>query len=229
METLQPVNDDGNSLKTSTTTSESKDKIEPEITSEPQNITKPEFIPREIEFLNWHRGKLRLCDPKGVYKFRHIKPTLFQSFLQLITMLISSASLFYCYYLTYTEPKFLIAGVGEVSSLTWVDVLAFIAIAVIIVTALKNLGIQLKQHYLKSYLLAMFSNSLNRVILNNVRIFILIGVGIVVGIQDPTYETIDLEFLNEGVIADIFSALYSLLTVIITFRAFRFCRKELAE
>ncbi|WP_293136315.1 hypothetical protein, partial [Moritella sp.] len=199
----------------------------------PNNTTKSEFIPREIEFLNRHRGKLRLCDPKGVYEFRHIKPTLFQSFLQLITMLISSASLFYYYYLIYTTPKILISGVGEVSSLTWVDALAFTAIAVIIISALRNLGIQFKQRKLQLYRLAMFSNSLNRMILNNVRIIIfiliLIGMAMFVGIQDPTYETIDLEFLNEGVIADIFAALYSLLTVIITFRAFRFCRKELAE
>ncbi|NQZ51423.1 MAG: hypothetical protein HRT95_15020 [Moritella sp.] len=119
------------------------------------------------------------------------------------------------------------------SSLTWVDALAFTAIAVIIISALRNLGIQFKQRKLQLYRLAMFSNSLNRMILNNVRIIIfiliLIGMAMFVGIQDPTYETIDLEFLNEGVIADIFAALYSLLTVIITFRAFRFCRKELAE
>ena len=58
MEASQPVSDDEYSSETQTTISASKDQVEPEVISQPQSTIEPEFIPREIEFLNRHRRKI---------------------------------------------------------------------------------------------------------------------------------------------------------------------------
>ena len=229
MEASQPVSDDEYSSETQTTISASKDQVEPKSTSEPQNTTKSEFIPREIEFLNRHRGKLRLCDPKGVYEFRHIQQTWLQSLLQLVTMLISLTCMAGLYYLAYQGSKEIMLGVGEVSNLTWIDAFEVIMIVGIIFMAIKRLGERAKLHPQKRYRLTMLANAFNRMWLNNFRLMLIVFLLFIVAnlIKDPTLQSINLELFEEGAIADLANAICSLIVIFICFRAFRFCGKEL--
>ncbi|SQD76693.1 hypothetical protein [Moritella yayanosii] len=234
METSQFVSEDEYSSETQTTTSASKNQVEPEITSEQKNppVTKKlEQLPRESEFLNRHRKKTRLCDPKGVYEFRHIEPRWYQSFLQLITMLMSLSSMVGLYYVGYQESKESLVGIGEVSTLTWIDAIQVISIIAIIFMAIKNLGKQLKVHPQKSYRLAILANSFNLMWLNNFRLLLALALLFfaMIGMQEQSYESFDLEFLVEGAAADLFDAILSFFIVIICLRSFRFCGKELAE
>ena len=229
MEASQPVSDDEYSSETPTTTSASKDQVEPEVISQPQSTIEPEFIPREIEFLNRHRRKIRLYDPKGVYEFRHIQQTWFQSLLQVVTMLISLACIFGLYYWGYQSSKEIIVGVGEVSNLTWVNVFEVVMTVGIIFIAIKKLGKQAKQHPQKRYRVAMIANAFNRMLFNNLRLMLIVFIPltIVAMIADPTLESINFERFEEGATADLLGAVYTLFIVFICFRAFRFCGKEL--
>jgi len=229
MEASQPVSDDEYSSETPTMTSANKDQVEPEITSEPKNTIKPEFIPSEIEFLNRHRGKLRLCDPKGVYEFRHIQQTWLQSSLQLVTMLVSIACMVSLYYLYYQGSKEIMAGIGEVSNLIWVDAFEMFMIVGIIVMTIKRLGKQAKQHPQKRYRLAMLANSFNRMWFNYFRLLLVVLILLIAAniIKYPEVALINFDYFEEGAVADLANAIFTLIVIFICFRAFRFCGKEL--
>jgi hypothetical protein len=185
--------------------------------------------PREIEFLNRHRNKTRLCDPKGVYEFRHIQQSWFQSFMHVITMVVSLTCIIGKYYYTFQNSNEILVGIGEVSSLTWIDALEVIIIVGIIFMAIKNIRKQAQQHPQKRYRLAMFANAFNRMLLNNLRMFLvvcLLFLAINV-LQDSTLSSINFEMSKEGATADLARAICSLVFIIICFRAFRFCGKEL--
>lgn len=201
-------------------------------TTETQNTPQPDKLnSRESKFLEKQRHKTRVFDPKGVYEFRHIKLTLFQSLLQLITMLISVSCMVGMYYLVYLNSKVEITGVGEISDITWVYVFEVLAIIVIIYMAIKDLLKRHQRNPKKGYLLAMTANSFNRMFFNNIIFFLVIflAFAISVAIQDPTFQTLDVESMGEGAMADFFDAICSLFFIIICFVSFRFCRKELAE
>lgn len=242
MEASKLVSDDEHSSETQTATSASKDQVESDVPSQQKessqtdikinsfNFTKRlKFLPREIEFLNRHRNKTRLCDPKGVYEFRHIQQTWAQSLLQLITMLISLVCMLGLSYWAYQESKEVIVGVGEVSSLTWINVFEVVMTVGIIFIAIKKLGKQAKQHPQNRYRLAMMANAFNRMLFNNLRLMLIVFIPLIIitMIVDPTLQSIDLERFEEGAAADLIDAMYSLVSIVICFRAFRFCGKEL--
>lgn len=229
MEASQLVSDDEYSSETQTTTSTSKDQVEPEVISQPQSTIKSEFIPREIDFLNRHRRKIRLCDPKGVYEFRHIQQTWFQSLLQVVTMLISLACMVGIYYWGYQESKEMMVGVGEVSNLTWINVIEVVMTVGIIFIAIRKLGKQAKQHPQKRYRIAMIANAFNRMLFNNLRLMLIVFVPLIIVVMtvDPALQSINFERFEEGVAADLIDAMYSLVSIFICFRSFRFCGKEL--
>ncbi|WP_017221306.1 hypothetical protein [Moritella dasanensis] len=230
MEASQLVSDDEYSSETQTTTSASKDQVEPEVISQLQSPITPEFIPREIDFLNRHRQKIRLFDPKGVYEFRHIQQTWLHSLLQVVTMLISLACMVGIYYWGYQSSKEIIVGVGEVSDLTWVNVFEVVMSVGIIFVAIRKLGKQAKQHPQKRYRIAMIANAFNRMLFNNLRLMLIVFVPLIIVamIVDPTLQSINFERFEEGATADLLGAVYTLFIVFICFRAFRFCGKELA-
>lgn len=229
MEALQPINDDKDC---SDTFSGSKNLIVPEIIqpqTTPLILVNPEQLPREIEFLRRHRNKTRLCDPKGVYEFRHIQQTWLQSLIQLMTLLISMACIVGLYYLYYLESKQIMVGVGEVSELTWIDAFEVVMIIGIIFMAIKNIAKQSQLHPQKRYCLAMFANCFNRMWLNTfcLHLSVLVLILSISAIQDPTLQSVNIEMFEEGSAADLANAVYSLVLITICFRAFRFCGKEL--
>lgn len=227
MEVSKLVIDDEYSSENKMKTTLVTDRVEPEVIP-PQSLTTHEFIPREIEFLHRHRQKTRLLNPKGVYEFRHIQQTWFQSVLQAVTMLISLVCMLGLYYWGYQESKEVMIGVGEVSSLTWINVIEAIMTVGIIIFAIKKLGKHAKQHQQRRYQLAMLSNAFNRMLLNNIRLIIIMFVPLMIAfIVDPSLQSVNDEMLDEGAFADLVAAIYSLICISICFRAFRFCGKEL--
>jgi len=232
MEATQDISDDKYSSEEQTTSSVNKDQVQREVISEqksPAHANKLEQLPREIEFLNRHRNKIRLCDPKGVYEFRHIQQTWFQSLVQLVTMLMSLTCLVGLYYLVFQESKDIVVGVGEVSNLTWIDVLEVVIIAGIVFMGIKGLSKQAKQHPQKRYRIAMLANSFNRMWFNFFRLQLVILILLIAAnvIKYPEVAFINFDYFEEGAIADLASAISTLIVILICFRAFRFCGKEL--
>ena len=64
-----------------------------------------ELIKREVQFIEGQRKKLRLFDPQGVYFYRHITISYFQSAFHIISLLISCYLIYECMLLGLPEGR----------------------------------------------------------------------------------------------------------------------------
>lgn len=188
------------------------------------------LINREVEFIEAQRNKLRLFDPKGVYFYRHIAISYFQSGLHAISLLVSC----YLIYLFMLEigaaNKAFVDGIGWVSDKTLLEKLANVICIGLFFTQLRGLFKLKKSDGGNRYKLAMLANAINLIVINHLKVLILLVVTVMLyafSLSDVLSPNMILETLSNGVLSDVSDALLSLITIIIFVRALRFCKKEL--
>lgn len=184
---------------------------------------------REQIFVEKHRSKIRICDPKSVYLFRHITPSWFATFVHFVTMLCSSSLLVLLFWAGINvEVTAEVEGVGHVSELTFISMLELGFIFIIISTALYSLSKNLKLTPIKRYWLAMYSNAINRTFFKYFKLSILLLALIT---ACSVLFNIDInevfEKISNGLLADILQIILAFISVVIFYRAFSFCHKEL--
>lgn len=191
-----------------------------------------ELPPREQEYIQKLRNKIRIFDPASLYKYRHVKLSAWSSFFQLITLFVSAALLLLINYYTISEfSSVIIEGVGEVSESTIIDKFSIYLPLFIICVSFLSLRKNLKKMPIPRYWLAMFSNSLNRALLNNIKLLsypFILGIGSLITLEHYNVDAeSSMPSIFNGIIYDITLAILSVLSVLIYYRAFRFCFKRL--
>lgn len=190
-----------------------------------------ELHPREQKHIEKLRKKIRIIDPASVYKYRHIKLSAWNSFFHLITLFASTALFLLINYYGLSElASITLEGVGEVSELTIIDKLSIYLPLFIVFISFISLRKNSKKTPIPRYRLAMFSNSLNRALLNNIKLFsypFILGIGILITLEHYNLD-IDssMALIFNGVVYDIILAILSVISVLIYYRAFRFCFKR---
>jgi hypothetical protein len=190
------------------------------------------LINREVEFIEGQRRKLRLFDPKGVYFYRHVTISYFQSVSHFITLLISCCVIFLLLELGYSESQTLVKGIGWVSNITLIEQMTYYFIVFFIVYQMRKLFKLQGVNRLKSYKLAMLANSLNLTMINFLKvIFILCTLLIFTLMVVTPNENIDVLLLklSNGVIGDVMNISISFIGIVTIVRGFRFCNKGLTE
>ena len=193
-----------------------------------KNIT----LERELQFMDKQRNKIRLCDPRGVYFYRHVPCGWFASLLNILTLLISSTLIFLLLVAVFFIPGALVVdvnGVGSVNDATIINVLELFFIVLIVATAFYSLRRQTRDFSVKRYGLAMLANAFNRVLFSYLKVTIYFGALLMaIIIMKDNDTTLVLDNLSNGIIGDIFEAVASVVSVIIFYRAFSSCHKELS-
>ena len=183
----------------------------------------------EYKFILKARKKIRLFDPEGVYQFKGTAIPYYQSFMHLISLLLS-LYLITCYFalIVFSELEHL-DGVGNTSDLTMIDKLFMITLAVLTVLKLKKLISVKVTHYDVRYKLALAANGFNRIVINLVKfsIYFLALALFLIGLDHPN-ETIlgAFERLGNGVIADFLVFSSWIVTSLIFVKAFKRFGKE---
>jgi len=193
-------------------------------------IFDPSVTGRELQLMEKVRRKIRLCDPRGVYFYRHIPCGWFASLLHFFTLIISVVLLSSLLVASYVATaQVAVIGVGSVTNITVIDVLELFFVGLIIVTALYSLKGKTRHYSVKRYGLAMLANAFNRVLFSYCKLAIYFGalvmVAILINEKDAPFV---LGRLMNGVTADVLSVVSSLLNIIIFYRAFSSCHEELS-
>jgi len=183
----------------------------------------------ESKFILKARKKIRLFDPEGIYQFKGSAIPYYQSFMHLISLLLS-LYLITCYFalIVFSELEHL-DGVGNTSDLTMIDKLFMITLAVLTVLKLKKLISVKVTHYDVRYKLALAANGFNCIVINLVKfsIYFLALALFLIGLDHPN-ETIlgAFERLGNGVIADFLVFSSWIVTSLIFVKAFKRFGKE---
>jgi hypothetical protein len=147
---------------------------------------------------------------------------------QTILLLIATSTFFFTNFyalFTYTES---VVGLGDISGQTWLDRFTALITIFIIFRANKHLKNNLKQKPIKGYQLTMLSNSMMRAFVNQSKLLLLIFmISAVYGLLEYQETSKVFSEILDGSFADSLGASCYLIGLIITYRAFRFCKKEL--
>ena len=192
---------------------------------------KSELIKREFTYIQKQRKKIRFFDPKGVYFYRHVTISYFQSTLHLLSLLLSCYLISSMLNFSAKESKEFIAGIGWISNTTAIDTMTTSILLMIISIQLIRLFKKQGIVAIKRYRLAMLSNAVNRVVLNLCKLILLfLSLIMLLFIFNEVNNTpLILESLENGVPADILNVIFCVFTIFIVLFSFRFCGKELAE
>tara|TARA_R110000772_G_scaffold31158_3_gene77018 strand:+ start:740 stop:1450 length:711 start_codon:yes stop_codon:yes gene_type:complete len=191
-----------------------------------------ELIKREVQFIEGQRKKLRLFDPQGVYFYRHITISYFQSAFHIISLLISCYLIYECMLLGLPEGRGFVKGIGWVSNTTLLETIIDIFVLIVLFIQLRGL---FKVHGivgLKRYKLAMLANSINSVVIIHLKLIILFMIIIMAyaySLESLVQADALWKTLENGVVADVFDALFLIILAVIILRSFRFCKRGLAE
>jgi hypothetical protein len=190
------------------------------------------LINREVEFIEGQRSKLRLFDPKGVYFYRHVTISYFQSAFHIISLLVSC----YLIYLLFAEGSALsrefVKGIGWVSNVTLMATMADIVVLVVLFIQLRGLFKHQGLAAVRRYKLAMLSNSINSVVINHLKLIVLFLILMMLysfSLGSLVQADSAFEKLSNGVISDVFEVLLLIISIFIIVRAFRFCNRRLSE
>jgi len=219
--------------KTSTEQKEFEDSLK---STPPITVVKDEvsnkLINREVEFIEGQRSKLRLFDPKGIYFYRHITISYFQSAFHIFSLLVSCYLILHLILFGYSENQTLVKGIGWVSNITTIEKAINFFILILFLYQLRGLFKLKGLNGLKRYKLAMLANSINVTVINLFKVSLLLFALLMVILitLDPNEKiNIILSKLSNGVNADVMDAFLSLVGVVIIVRAFRFCSKGVEE
>jgi len=194
-----------------------------------QEIT-PKLTPNthENSYLIKQRNSFWVANPQMLYIFGATPKNNFYILGQAILLLISISAFFFINFyavFTYTET---IIGLGDISGQTWIERIAIFITIFIIFRANKHLKNNLKQKPIKGYHLTMLSNSMMRAFVNQLKLLLLILIlSTIYGLLKYQETTQIFSEIRDGSFADNLVALSYLMGLIITYRAFRFCKKEL--
>ena len=200
-----------------------------EAKSAEQEIT-PKLTPNvhENSYLIKQRNSFWVANPQMLYIFGVTPKSNFYLLGQAILLLISISAFFFINLyaaFTYTEA---VNGLGDNSGQTWIDRITVFITVFIIFRANKHLKNNLKQKPIKGYHLTMLSNSMMRALLNQLKLILLIlMLSAVYGLLKYQNTTQVFSEILDGSFADKLGALSYFMGLIITYRAFRFCKKEL--
>jgi len=200
-----------------------------EATSTEQVSTPPiKLNKHENSYLLKQRNTFWFANPQMLYIFGTTPKSNFYLLGQTLLLLIAISAFFFTNFyavFTYTET---VVGLGDISGQTWLDrFTAFITIFIIF-RANKHLKTNLKLKPIKGYQLTMLSNSMMRALINQLKLLLLIFIiSAAYGLLE--YQEISQVFseILDGSFADNLGASCYLIGLIITYRAFRFCKKEL--
>ncbi|NQZ09709.1 MAG: hypothetical protein HRT35_21370 [Algicola sp.] len=176
----------------------------------------------EMDFIDRQSKKLRLFDPQNVYCFKNAKPSLFQSFVHFVTMLVSFTCLVYLWRHFHLAKAIEVVGAGTVSSSTVMNDLFKFAFILVIFYAIVVLSKLVEHMATDRYRLAMLANSFNRTALDLFTLLILLW------ICKKLFGGVPAVFAN-GVYADIGDLFIYAVEIVIIYRGFRFCHKEVAQ
>ncbi|NRA59809.1 MAG: hypothetical protein HRU25_02650 [Psychrobium sp.] len=192
-------------------------------------------LAREWQLMEKQRHKIRLCDPRGVYFYRHIPCGWFASLLHFVTLLISSLLIAAAFLFWLFLPKVVevdVIGVGSVANVTIIDALELFFTALIVTIGIHRLVRQTRKFSVKRYGMAMLANACNRVIVSYLKLTIYVSALLMVGVFSVLENEQDASFLFErlsnGVVGDVVSVMGSVASIIIFYRAFSSCHKELS-
>lgn len=190
------------------------------------------IIDREVEFIEGQRKKLRLFDPKGVYFYRHVTISYFQSVIHIISLLVSCFLIYLLLLEDSSASKEFVKGIGWVSNVTLIEKMRDITILVMLFIQLRGLYKLKGSTGLKRYKLSMLSNAVNSIVFNLLKLIILFLILMAIYVSSlGSLVQADAIFqqLSNSVAADVFSASFYIITIVIVGRAFRFCKRGLAE
>jgi hypothetical protein len=191
-----------------------------------------ELIKREVQFVENQRKKLRLFDPKGVYFYRHINISYYQSAFHIMSLLISCYLIYEFMLLGLSEGRGFVKGIGWVSNTTLLETMVDIFVLIVLFIQLRGL---FKVHGivgLKRYKLAMLANSINSVVVIHLKLivfFMIIIMAYAYSLESLVQADALWKTLENGVVADVFDALFLITSAVIILCSFRFCKRGLAE
>lgn len=184
----------------------------------------------EKKYLLKQRNAFWIANPKMLFTFAATPKSNLYIFGQSLLLLIGFLAFFSNIYYVLFAYKDTVIGVGEVSAQTWADRLTLFASIFIIFQANKHLKNSVHKKPIKGYRLTMFSNSMMRALINQIKLTLLIfAISAVYGLT--VYEETALVFseILDGSLADNIDVFYCLANVTIIYVAFRFCKKELEQ
>ncbi len=183
----------------------------------------------ESNFILKARKKIRLFDPEGIYQFKGSAIPYYQSFLHLISLLVSLYLIAYYFAVIVFSDLEHLDGVGNTSDLTVIDKLFMITLAALTVFKLKKLLTVKVTYYDVRYKLALAANGFNLIVLNILKfsIYFLALALFIIGLDHPN-ETILGAFdrLGNGVTADSLTFFSWIVTLLIFIKAFKRFGKE---
>jgi hypothetical protein len=187
-------------------------------------------LKREVKKMEKQRYKIRLCDPQGIYFYRHVPYGWLSRLLHVLSLLTSVALLSFLNVWGYIlSAKVDIVGVGTVSDITITNVFECFLIILVLAIALKKLRLQRLNVSIKGYGIAMLANAFNRVILNYCKVVIYIcAVLLVVIVFNKNDASFVFDTLANGILADAFNVILAGVNVFIFYRAFLYCYKDLS-
>jgi len=182
--------------------------------------------PNEINLIYGERHKMRLFDPKGIYTFRHIKISNFQSFLHTLSICISLLLIVNFYRLLITGSHQFVSGLGKVNNLNLLDKLSMTFIAIYgFIKIKKVVSIKVTKFYTR-YRLALCANAINFIVLNYFKLSILFLALqlLIIRVKYPN-KRVDIAFdlIQNGVMADTLSIITWFISIIIVIKAFKYC------
>jgi|GEM_PF-1719395 len=184
--------------------------------------------PNEVGFIQKKRHKIRIFDPEGIYTFRHIEISYFQSFLHTLSMLISLFLIISFYYFVITDTQKFVTDLGRVSDINTLDKLCMFFIALYSLLKIKKTITTKVTNFNKRYCIAICANSLNTIVLNYLKLIFFFLVIILTIIQREYPEkTVSFAFnlFENGVLADTLSIITWFITIMIVIKAFKYCGK----
>ncbi|MFT6901931.1 MAG: hypothetical protein ACJAXS_002138 [Colwellia sp.] len=192
-------------------------------------INRPiELNKHENSYVFAKRNAFWIANPQMLYIFGALPKSNFYLLGQTLLLLISISALFFTNFyavFTYTET---VVGLGDISGQTWVDRFSALITVFIIFRANKHLKNNLKQKPIKGYQLTMLSNSMMKALVNQLKLLLLIFIiSAAYGLLKYQETSQIFSEIRDGSFADNLGALCYLIGLIITYRAFRFCKKEL--
>jgi len=209
----------------------------PNIETETNNQTKKtavplkpkiELVPNEIELISSKRHKLRLFDPKGIYTFRHIEVSYYQSFLHVLSMCVSLFLIVSFYRLIITDSHQFVSGIGDVNDLNVLDKLSLWFIALYsFIKVKKAIFIKVAKFHIR-YRLALCANAFNLIILNHLKLLIVLlalNLFMIQGYHPEKSVNVALDLIENGVMTDTISIFIWFLSIMIVINALKYCGK----
>ena len=162
----------------------------------------------ELEYIKKKRKQLRLFDPAGVYDFRHVEIGYMHSLWHVLSLCCSLFIFYGMYLLNVAVAKVAIAGLGEVSDLSVLDMLGLTFVIIYPLIKIRKILTSKVSDYNKRYQLSMLANAFNYIALNYFRlllVFAAIDLAILTIDYGELSVNVAMEQLSNGVMFDSFS------------------------